>query len=34
MAKPEAQSVAEAQALDFLRSAAVQHWVEAQAGSR
>ena len=30
---PEAQSVAEAQALDFLRSAAVQHWVEGQAGS-
>ncbi len=29
----QAQSVAEAQALDFLRSAAVQHWVEAQGGS-
>jgi len=33
-AEPEAQSVAEAQALDFLRSAAVQHWVEAQGGSQ
>jgi hypothetical protein len=32
-AEPEAQSVSEAQALDFLRSAAVQHWVEAQARS-
>ncbi len=28
----QAQSVAEAQALDLLRSAAVQHWVEAQGG--
>jgi hypothetical protein len=33
MADPEAQPVAESQALDFLRSAAVQHWVEAQNGS-
>jgi hypothetical protein len=33
-AEPQAQSVVEAQALDFLRSAAVQHWVEAQAGSQ
>jgi hypothetical protein len=33
-AEPKAQSVAEAQALDFLRSAAVQHWVEAQGGSQ
>jgi hypothetical protein len=32
-AEPEAQSVTEAQALDFLRSAAAQHWVEAQARS-
>ena len=30
----EAQSVAEPQALDFLRSAAVQHWVEAQRASQ
>src|SRR6516165_7178364 len=30
MADPEAQSVAEGQALDFLRSPAVQHWVDAQ----
>src|SRR3974390_48400 len=28
-AEPQAQSVAEAHPLDFLRSAAVQHWVEA-----
>ena len=33
MAEPQAQSVTEAQALDFLRSVAVQHWVEAQGGS-
>jgi hypothetical protein len=33
MTEPEGQSVIEAQALDFLRSAAVQHWVEAQGGS-
>ena len=33
-AEPQAQSVAEAHALDFLRSAAVQHWVEAQSGSQ
>jgi hypothetical protein len=32
MADPEAQSVAEGQALDFLRGAAVQHWVEPQNG--
>lgn len=32
-AEPKAQSVAETHALDFLRSAAVQHWVEAQRGS-
>jgi hypothetical protein len=32
-AEPKAQSVAETHALDFLRSAAVQHWVEAQGGS-
>jgi hypothetical protein len=31
--EPEAQPLAETQALDFLRSAAVQHWVEAQGGS-
>jgi hypothetical protein len=29
----QAQSAIEAQALEFLRSAAVQHWVEAQGGS-
>ena len=34
MAEPQAQSVVEAQALDFLRSAAVQHWAEAQGGSQ
>jgi hypothetical protein len=34
IAEPQAQSIAEAQALVFLRSAAVQHWVEAQAGSQ
>src|SRR6516165_6432656 len=33
-AEPQAQSVAEAHALDFLRSPAVQHWVEAQSGSQ
>ncbi len=33
-AEPQASSVVEAQALDFLRSSAVQHWVEAQAGSQ
>ena len=33
-AEPQAQSVAEAHALDFLRSAAVQQWVEAQSGSQ
>ena len=33
-AEPQAQSVAEAHALDFLRSAAIQHWVEAQGGSQ
>ena len=32
--EPEAQGAMEAQALDFLRSAAVQHWVEAQGGSQ
>src|SRR5689334_15033382 len=32
-AEPQTPSDVEAQALDFLRSAAVQHWVEAQAGS-
>jgi hypothetical protein len=32
-AEPQAQSAMEAQALDFLRSRAVQHWVEAQGGS-
>jgi hypothetical protein len=32
-AEPQAQSVMEVQALDFLRSGAVQHWVEAQGGS-
>ena len=32
VAESEAQAVAEAQALDFLRSAAVQHWVEGQGG--
>jgi hypothetical protein len=30
----ESQGAMEAQALDFLRSAAVQHWVEAQSGSQ
>jgi hypothetical protein len=30
---PQAQSAIEAQALEFLRSAAVQHWVEAQGGA-
>jgi hypothetical protein len=34
IAEPQAQSIVEAQALVFLRSAAVQHWVEAQAGSQ
>ena len=33
-AAPQAQSVAEAQALDLLRSAAIQHWVEARDRSR
>jgi hypothetical protein len=33
IAEPEAQSAVEARALDFLRSAAVQHWAEAQGGS-
>jgi hypothetical protein len=33
MAEPEADSLAEAQALDFMRSAAVQDWVMAQRGS-
>jgi len=33
MAEPEADSVAEARALDFMRSAAVQDWVAAQSGS-
>ena len=33
MAEPQAQSIAEGQALNFLRAAAVQHWVEAQGGS-
>ena len=32
-AEPGAQPVVEAQALDFLRSATVQHWVETQGGS-
>jgi len=32
-AEPQAQSVMEAQARDFLRSGAVEHWVEAQGGS-
>jgi hypothetical protein len=30
--EPEAPSAVEAQALDFLRCAAVQHWVDAQGG--
>ena len=33
MAEPQAQAAAEAQALEFLRSAAVQHWVEHQGGT-
>ena len=33
IAEPGAQPVVEAQALDFLRSATVQHWVETQGGS-
>jgi hypothetical protein len=33
MAEPEAQAVVEARALEFLGSAAVQHWVESQGGS-
>jgi hypothetical protein len=33
IAEPEAQSIVEAQALEFLRGAAVQHWVELQGGS-
>ena len=33
IAEPVAQPVVEAQALDFLRSATVQHWVETQGGS-
>jgi hypothetical protein len=33
-AEPQTPSVVETQALDFVRSAAVQHWVEAQAGSQ
>jgi hypothetical protein len=33
IAEPEAQGIMEAQALDFLRSAAVQQWVAAQGGS-
>ena len=33
IAEPQAQSIVEAQALVFLRSAGVQRWVEAQAGS-
>ena len=33
IAQPDAQPVVEAQALDFLRSAAVQHWAETQGGS-
>ena len=32
-AKPDAQSVAEREALDFLRNTAIQHWVEAETGS-
>ena len=32
-AEADANPVAEAQALNFLRSAAIQHWVEAQGGS-
>jgi len=33
MAEPEAQAVVEARALEFLGSAAVQHWVESLGGS-
>jgi hypothetical protein len=33
IAEPEGQSGIEAPALEFLRSAAVQHWVEAQGGA-
>src|SRR5215469_12235214 len=33
IAEPGGQLVVEAQALDFLRSATVQHWVETQGGS-
>jgi hypothetical protein len=33
MAKPDVQPVQEGEALDFLHTAAVQHWVEAQTAS-
>lgn len=33
-AEPQADSVSEAQALDFLRSATIQDWVEAQGGTQ
>jgi hypothetical protein len=33
LAEPQAQAAAEAQALEFLRSATVQHWVEHQGGT-
>jgi hypothetical protein len=33
MAKPDVQSVAEREAVDFLRNTTIQHWVEAQTGS-
>jgi hypothetical protein len=33
MAEPQTQAAAEARALEFLRSADVQHWVERQGGS-
>jgi hypothetical protein len=34
LAEPETEPIAEAQALDFLRSAAIQHSAEAQGGSQ
>jgi hypothetical protein len=33
LAEPETEPIAETQALDFLRSAAIQNWVEAQGSS-
>jgi hypothetical protein len=33
MAEPQTQAAVEARALEFLRSADVQHWVERQGGS-